>query len=179
MRTAPIGLFFSKDIDLASRVAVASSDVTHPYPTNSEACVFYTRLIVRAMQGASKPELLAELASFRFKELKARFEKHQLPGSFAKLKEENVSSSGYVVNSLEASLWAFFTTQTFRDGAIKVVNLGDDADTVGAIYGGLAGAFYGLEAIPSDWLDALQKRDVVEGIANELAVVGAQLSRPD
>ncbi|RMZ86887.1 hypothetical protein DV736_g5889, partial [Chaetothyriales sp. CBS 134916] len=80
----------------------------------------------------------------------------------------DIRSTGYVIDSLEAALWAFFSSNTFEEGAIKVVNLGDDADTVGAIYGGLAGAFYGAEAIPARWLEKMLRVDlldeVVEGI---------------
>ena len=56
-----------------------------------------------------------------------------------------------MIHTLEAALWAFHTTDTFRDGALKVVNLGEDADTTGAVYGQIAGAFYGEDGIPAEW----------------------------
>ncbi|RMZ80203.1 hypothetical protein DV737_g3110, partial [Chaetothyriales sp. CBS 132003] len=80
-----------------------------------------------------------------------------------------IRSTGYVVDSLEAALWAFFSTETFEDGAIRVVNLGDDADTVGAIYGGLAGAFYGTEAIPARWLEKLLRVDLLDEVIDGIA----------
>ncbi len=70
--------------------------------------------------------------------------------------------------TLEAALWAFFTTDDFRAGALKAVNLGDDADTVGAVYGGLAGAFYGVEAIPVEWMEGLVKRDLIDDVVQSL-----------
>lgn len=68
------------------------------------------------------------------------------------------------MDTLEAALWGFFTTDGFREGALKVVNLGGDADTVGAVYGGLAGAFYGIDCVPGEWMDGLVRRDLVEGV---------------
>ena len=92
---------------------------------------------------------------------------------------EDISSSGYVVHSLEAALWAFFTTETFREGAIKVVNLGDDADTVGAIYGGLAGAFYGDEEVPEEWLRDMKRMDLVEEVVRGVVeVVQKEAGKP-
>ena len=78
--------------------------------------------------------------------------------------EDEIKSSGYVVHTLEAALWAFFTTSTFKEGALKVVNLGDDADTVGAVYGGLAGAWYGFEAIPEEWIKGLEAKKMVDDV---------------
>lgn len=71
--------------------------------------------------------------------------------------------------TLEAALWAFFTTDTFRQGALRAVNLGDDADTVSAVYGGLAGAWYGVENVPEEWIAGLLRKEevldpVVEGV---------------
>lgn len=69
-----------------------------------------------------------------------------------------------MVHTLDAALWAFFTTDDFRQGALKAVNLGYDADTVGAVYGGLAGAFYGVENIPTEWKEGLLMRELVDGV---------------
>ena len=85
---------------------------------------------------------------------------------FAALPADNIRSSGYVVDSLEAAVWSLANTDSFGDALLKAVNLGEDTDTVGAITGGLAGLYYGYEAIPEDWLAALQKRDWIEGMIN-------------
>ena len=84
---------------------------------------------------------------------------------FVRTPESEIKSSGYVVHTLEAALWAFFSTSTFQEGALKVVNLGDDADTVGAVYGGLSGAWYGIEAIPREWIEGLQAKSMLEKVA--------------
>jgi ADP-ribosylglycohydrolase len=65
-------------------------------------------------------------------------------------------------------LWAFYHTENFAEGALKVVNLGYDADTYGAIYGQLAGAYYGVQSIPDDWLNTIVKRDLIETLARKL-----------
>jgi ADP-ribosyl-[dinitrogen reductase] hydrolase len=72
------------------------------------------------------------------------------------------------VRSLEAALWAFYRSDSFRDGALLAVNLGNDADTTGAIYGQLAGAFYGVKAIPENWIEQLTMREFIGEKADAL-----------
>jgi ADP-ribosylglycohydrolase len=170
MRVAPIGLVYFRDMDRALSYAALSSDATHPYPTCAECCRIYTGLIVRAMNGASKEDLAKEFASIVFTDVKVkqRLDRYSSLSDWENTDEDDIKSSGYVLSTLEAALWAFFTTSTFESGAVKVVNLGDDADTVGAVYGGLAGAYYGIQQIPAEWIAGLQKKDVVEEIASGL-----------
>ena len=73
-----------------------------------------------------------------------------------------------MVDTLEAVLWAFFHTEDFREGALKVVNLGDDADTTGAIFGQIAGAHYGVESIPAQWRQRLAMSTAITSIADDL-----------
>ena len=87
--------------------------------------------------------------------------------SFADLPEQSIKSSGYVVDSLEAALWCLLTTENFKDALLKAVNLGDDADTVGAITGGLAALYYGYEAIPGEWLEVIVKREEIEALCKD------------
>ena len=89
-------------------------------------------------------------------------------GSFKRKEPPDIRGTGYVVDTLEAVLWAFHNTESFREGALKVVNLGDDADTTGAIYGQIAGAYYGVEAIPSEWRERLTMRAEIERMAERL-----------
>lgn len=88
---------------------------------------------------------------------------------FSKLLEDEIKSTGYIVDSLEAAVWSVITTDNFKGALLKAVNLGDDADTVGAIAGGLAGLFYGYEGIPAEWLDVIQKRDWIEKMCRRCA----------
>jgi len=88
---------------------------------------------------------------------------------FADLPRAAIKSSGYVVDTLEASLWCLLTTDSYRDCVLKAVNLGEDTDTVAAVAGGLAGALYGYDAIPVEWLETLKKRDYVEDLCERAA----------
>ncbi len=81
---------------------------------------------------------------------------------FANTPQNAIKSSGYVVDTLEAAVWSLINTNSFDSALLLAVNLGDDSDTVAAIAGGLAGLFYGYDAIPKDWLQAIQKRQWIE-----------------
>ena len=79
-----------------------------------------------------------------------------------------IKGTGYVVDSLEAALWAFDRSDSFREGALLAVNLGDDADTTGAVYGQIAGAFYSGEQIPQEWVEKLTLVDLMTKFADKL-----------
>ena len=81
---------------------------------------------------------------------------------FAKCEEDEIKSTGYVVDSLEAAVWSLITTDSFEGALLRAVNLGDDADTVGAIAGGLAGLYYGEENMPEEWKKVIVKREEIE-----------------
>ncbi|PWW78677.1 ADP-ribosylglycohydrolase, partial [Tuber magnatum] len=147
MRVLPISLTYFRDESVATRCARESSMPTHPHEMCQEACALYTLLVCRILQwteardwGKSKAHLLSIVREFPYVNDKLR--DTLADGEFVNKPREEISSSGYVLHTLEAALWAFFTTATFEDGAVLVVNLGDDADTVAAVYGGLAGAWY-------------------------------------
>ena len=181
MRCAPIPLIYHQSPALAQRFAALASAPTHPHPRCQEACQVYTHIIslVLTKPGITKAELFAAVQEFPFTStiLCTIFNKYKKDMGeqsttdferFVRTSESEIRSSGYVVHTLEAALWAFFSTSTFQEGALKVVNLGDDADTVGAVYGGLSGAWYGIEAIPSEWTEGLQAQsmldEVIEGV---------------
>ena len=181
MRCAPIPLIYHQSPALAQKFAALASTPTHPHPRCQEACQIYTHIIslILTKPGITKAELFATVQEFPFTLtiLSMIFNRHKNDRDeqsmtdyerFVRTPESEIQSSGYVVHTLEAALWAFFTTSTFQEGALKVVNLGNDADTVGAVYGGLSGAWYGIEAIPSEWTKGLQAKsmldEVIEGV---------------
>ena len=87
---------------------------------------------------------------------------------FAETEEDEIRSSGYVVDTLEAAVWSLITTDSFRDCLVKAVNLGRDTDTVGAVAGGLAGLYYGYAQIPEEWLSAILRRDWIEEMCTSI-----------
>lgn len=85
---------------------------------------------------------------------------------FSVIPEDDIRSTGYVVDTLEAAVWCLINTDSYKACTLKAVNLGDDTDTVSAIAGGLAGLYYGYENIPKEWLDTIQRREWIEGMCN-------------
>ena len=84
---------------------------------------------------------------------------------------EEVNNSGWAVSTLQAALWAFQTTDSFEDALIATVNLGGDADTIGAVCGQIAGAFYGYSAIPERWLSAIKDREKLNTLIDDFIAV--------
>jgi ADP-ribosyl-[dinitrogen reductase] hydrolase len=89
-------------------------------------------------------------------------------GSFKHRQPPEIKGTGYVVHALEAALWAFHRSDDYRTGALLAVNLGDDADTTGAVYGQLAGAYYGESGIPEEWRSVIAQRELIIGFADQL-----------
>jgi len=172
MRLAPVPLFFAHDPELAVANAALSSKTTHGHPEAIDACRYLAGLIVGALQGRTKEELLLT----RFAPVARLWTVYPLvaaidrvaDGSFLAENPPIIREDGYVTRSLEAALWAFAKSTCFEDGALLAVNLGEDADTTGAVYGQLAGAYYGVESIPERWRNALAKRDLLEFFATRL-----------
>ena len=172
MRLAPVPLFFARDPATAIRQAGESSRTTHGVRSAVDACRYLGALLVGAIQGVGKEELLAA----RYNPVPDGWEADPLThaidevaaGSFKERYPPDIRGSGYVVRSLEAALWAFYHTSTFRDGCLLAANLGEDADTTAAVYGQLAGAFYGEEGIPAEWRARLALWALIESYAEQL-----------
>ena len=174
MRLAPVPLRYAGDPPLAVRLAAQSSKTTHGAREAVDACRYFAALIVGALQGRGKDDLLAPSSASDGID----WEAHPLApaihaiaaGSFRHKPRAAIRASGYVVHTLEAALWAFHRSASFREGALLAVNLGEDADTTGAVYGQLAGAFYGEEGIPAEWRARLVRRDEIAALASALRV---------
>ena len=168
MRLAPVAMAFCDDPDAVVRLSADSSRTTHPAIECVEACGAYGRLIAAAIEGASRTELFV-LAADLGEQVTDPILATILRGSYRVKGRDEISSSGYVLHSLEAALWAFARADDFTEGALLAVNLGDDADTVGAIYGQLAGAFHGRQGIPESWRDKLHAAGLIEDLAAGIA----------
>jgi len=172
MRLAPVPLFFASDPREAIARAADSSRTTHGAPDAVDACRYFAGLILGALQGLDKDELLAD----GFSPVPGLWNEAPLSpkvaevaaGSFKSLQTAEIEAGGYVVESLQAALWAFHRADDFRSGALLAVNLGDDADTTGAVHGQLAGAYFGEAAIPAEWREKLALKDVILDLADRL-----------
>lgn len=172
MRLAPVPMFFFNDTSLALELCAESSRTTHGARTAVDACRYFGALLLGALAGVDKARLLAP----RFSPVPGCWEKQPLVaeiddiagGSFRRKKPPEIRGSGYVVQSLEAALWAFHNSNSFEEGCLLAANLGDDADTTAAVYGQLAGAFYGLDGIPPKWVKRLAKSDKIVSMAKDL-----------
>ncbi|KXG53013.1 ADP-ribosylation/Crystallin J1 [Penicillium griseofulvum] len=173
MRIVPIGVVYWNNSTLAREVARKHSQITHPSMACVEACEAYTELVCKAMNGETKKQLFHALSVFPFThpDLKERMSlyRYRTINDWKSKAPSEITSSGWVVDTLECALWAFFKYDTWKEGALAVVNLGGDSDTAGAVYGGLAGTFYGVDSIPSEWVDGMQNKGFIGSIADTLS----------
>ncbi|HEY9671306.1 MAG TPA: ADP-ribosylglycohydrolase family protein [Waterburya sp.] len=172
MRLAPVPLFYAKRPQEAIEKSGESSRTTHQATTAIDACRYLGALIVGAVHGVTQEELLLE----RYSPIPGYWQENPLVeeideiarGSFKHRQPPEIQGSGYVVKSLEAALWAFYHSHSFREGCLLAVNLGMDADTTAAVYGQLAGAFYGEQGIPESWRSQLVRSQLIESMADNL-----------
>jgi ADP-ribosylglycohydrolase len=172
MRLAPVPLFYAREPEKAIHLSGESSRTTHGAATCIAACRYLGGLIVGALQGVSRADLLAP----HYAPNGTTWADNTLPpeiaavaaGSFKAKQPPDIRGSGYVVESLEAALWAFNHSETFEEGCLLAANLGDDADTTAAVYGQLAGAYYGVDGIPAGWLEKVAHRELITRLADTL-----------
>ena len=170
MRLAPVPFrywdYFPDQIEQLATLATESSLPTHGSPQCLSACRYMALVLAGLMHGLDREEVLSSdwepLEQLRRLEPLRPAVDAVASGSFRQLDPPAIQGSGYVVKSLEAALWAFHDAQDFREAVLKAVNLGDDADTTGAVCGQFAGAFWGEAGIPQEWLDGLAKREMLE-----------------
>jgi len=155
MRALPLILLYSHDQDAMRETVVSQSWLTHNNRESDMGCRCYADLVAAALSGANKEELRKIVGQYPL------FAPDRFDGK----------SGGYIVDTLRTVLYYFFATGSLEECIVAVVNNGQDADTTGALAGGLAGAFYGLEAVPGRWLDALDL-----DVHNELQQLAEQLS---
>lgn len=180
MRVLPACLFLyeeEKKGKISERQCVGTicdiSSLTHAHLRSQIACSIYY-FLVKAILDYTDESLIDRLQKgmdasiyyinsenrMEYKNFNRLFDLHR----FKDTPENEISSSGYVVDSLEAAVWSLLNTSSYSEAVLKAVNLGDDTDTVGAIAGGLAGLFYGYEDIPKEWVEILQGKDLIDGV---------------
>lgn len=165
MRLAPVPLFYYPDEEEALHWAGESSRTTHGAQECIESCQLLASMIHAALAGRTKEEVLMQRESRRFQSSKV---KSIAAGDYRNKTIDLIKGTGYVIDCLEASAWCFWKTATWKEAVLLAVNLGDDADTTGAVCGQLAGAFYGEEAIPAEWLNRLVMAKEIGKLAERL-----------
>jgi ADP-ribosylglycohydrolase len=173
MRMLPVALYFhdSPTEELLARAHEISA-ITHAHPRSKVGCGIYCLLVQEMLTTRDKelayhntvaralafysaaPEFKNELSHFM------RIISFELPS----LEESEICSSGYLVDTLEAALWCTLTHSSTKDVLLSAVNLGLDTDTTGMVAGGMAGALYGLESVPADWLASLARKDEIDAV---------------
>jgi len=170
MRLSPVSIFWAAEPDLAERAAAEQSRTTHAAPAAVDACRVYARLLVRAIAGEPKQELLKPWPDTADLDPAVAA---VMAGSWRGKKRGQIQSSGYVVHSLEAALWAVDQAEDFRGAVLAAANLGGDADTVAAITGQLAGALWGCGSIPESWRTDLAWSTKIHDLAAALFAAGS------
>ena len=161
MRLAPIPMFYGLNYELALKYSGESSRTTHAAEEAIECARLFGTLIYLALNGQSKEDIL-------FNNQYIAHASKVIPlakGAFINKGVSDIKGTGYVIDSLEAALWCFAHTNTYKEAVLKAANLGDDADTTAAIVGQLAGAYYGVSDIPTQWLDKLYMKQEIEELA--------------
>ncbi len=165
MRLAPVPIFSCRNVEKAKEMAVLQSRTTHAATEAMEACEFFSELLVEAIDGSPKDEVL-RTRSWSGRSVIGEIAK----GGWKHKSRDQIQSTGYVVHSLEAAIWCVYGASSFEEALVTAVNLGRDADTVGAITGQLAGALWSCDSIPQRWLEVLQWREHIEELAMKLFV---------
>ena len=169
MRLAPVvvaSIAADNGLEVTMQLAAISGRETHYSVLAEEATALFAGLLFNAVKANTKDRVLQFDVS-----TKPSAQLLTVIQNASHKTESQLKPTGFVVDTLEVAVWAFMTTDNFKDGALKAVNLGGDSDTIGAVYGQLAGAYYGLSGIPQDWLDQLHDYNEMEQLAIQLSAL--------
>lgn len=180
MRTLPIAFTypeveFAELIDRTHQV----SKITHAHGRSQMACGIYISIAINLLKGQVKGQDLKSAYLQGLETIRPIYDappyvnelshfQRIFSGDIDRLTRDEIQSSGYVVHTLEASLWCLLTTQNYAEAVLKAVNLGGDTDTTAAVTGGLAGIYYGLENIPSEWVEQIARKNDILQLADRL-----------
>ncbi|QLE54456.1 ADP-ribosylglycohydrolase family protein [Nostoc sp. TCL26-01] len=152
------------------------SCITHAHPRAQMACGIYINIAVAILQGADLPTAYLQglrnsqkiYAADEYGSEQPHFARI-FSGEIAQLPMAEINSGGYVIDTLEASLWCLLNTSSYAEAVLKAVNLGGHTDTTAGVTGGLAGIYYGVECIPQQWVKQIARRQDIINLANRLA----------
>lgn len=177
MRILPLLIYINnKTLFERYQIIKQVSSITHGHIRSVIACFYYLEFARQLANGIDKFEIYKNLQTEIHQHLNSLFINPDeiklfdrlLKGNIHKLPDHEILSSGYVLHTLEASVWCLLVTNNYKEATLKAVNLGSDTDTTGAVTGGLAGLLYGWENIPQTWLQQIARKDDIEDLANRL-----------
>lgn len=179
MRILPVAFCLRHEPSIVKRYETVKlvSGITHYHFRSVFACFIYVETLISLFEETDKVKAYQRMqlainqfiADNDFSKTEISLFDRILKRSISKIDEADINSSGYVLDTLESSLWCFLTTSTYAEAVLKAVNLGDDTDTTGTVTGGLAGLFYGYEAIPAHWVEGIVKREAIDKLASRFS----------
>ena len=180
MRILPAALFYAEALatdEMEGQELIYNlSALTHGHLRSKMACLIYAKLVADLVFNPDKDKMEIVKKSiavckryFDSANEKENYARMWNVSAFASIEETDIRSRGYVVDTLEAAIWCFLNTDNYKDCVLKAVNLGEDTDTIGAVSGGLAGLYYGMEAIPRKWIDLLPKKEWIVELIGKMS----------
>ncbi|KAB2950842.1 ADP-ribosylglycohydrolase family protein [Heliorestis acidaminivorans] len=181
MRIVPVSLFVAQlPMKQIERYIKEASSITHGHPRSQLACFIFSLLAIQLLHGNS-PKSSYQKTIEQLHQMQERQElfigmeremshfSHILNGSLGSLPRNVIPSSGYVIDTLTASIWCLLQSQSYEDCVLQAVNLGEDTDTTAAVAGALAGLYYGFKALPKEWINVLAQKEVLCDLAHQFA----------
>ncbi|MEE3806023.1 ADP-ribosylglycohydrolase family protein [Lysinibacillus fusiformis] len=170
MRIAPIVFVVMNELDFDKRKEWVQqyTEITHAHPRSIVGSIIYIELLLSLYRNntleAALKEVYSLLQSHLQDDLRAELNAYAriFQENFLKIPEREISSSGYIVHSLEAAIWCVGNSTTFKEAILRAVNLGEDTDTVAAITGAIAGMYKNMDEIPHEWLDKMIKKKEID-----------------
>lgn len=177
MRILPVAYYCYSmqynDKEIYETVKIISS-LTHAHEISVMACYIYVKFALELLQGKNFKQAYKSIRKLDynyFSEYCQSIFKRLIKTNISKCKLDDISTSGYVLHTLEATIWILLNTETYNQSIVAAINMGGDADTTGACVGGLAGIYYGLENINKNWIKDLQKYDYIEELCNKFNLI--------
>lgn len=175
MRILPL-ILLTKDLSIEQRYALTSkvSSITHGHIRSVVSCFYYLEFAKYLLEGKnineayliSKSEVLRFLKNKELPPSEIGLFNRILFSDLSLVPEDEIQSSGYVIHSLEASIWCLLITDSYEQAVLKAINLGKDTDTTGAITGGLAALYYGFDTLPKSWISIIVKKEAIFELCN-------------
>ena len=173
MRILPVALYsYSKKLSNQEIINLTNniSSLTHAHDISKLGCYIYVKYVIYLLEGLSKEEAYKKVQQEDYSSYnKEAIDKYEriLKNNIKDYSMSEIKSSGYVVDTLECAFWILLNSNSYKEAIITSTNIGEDTDTIGAITGSMAGIIYGIESIPKEWLNKLQRKDYLIDLASK------------